>query len=71
MPMVPEAVFSMLSIVRLGAMHVVVFGGFSAKELATRIKDTDPKLIICASCGLEPNKIVDYKTLLDEAIIIS
>src|SRR5437764_4827220 len=68
MPMVPEAVVAMLACARIGAVHSVVFGGFAAKELATRIEDARPKLIFSASCGLEPGRIVHYKPLLDEAI---
>ncbi|WP_407115321.1 propionyl-CoA synthetase [Bradyrhizobium sp. LMG 9283] len=68
MPMVPEAVVAMLACARLGAVHSVVFGGFAAKELATRIDDAQPKLILSASCGIEPGRIVQYKPLLDEAI---
>src|SRR5580693_1258886 len=68
MPMVPEAVVAMLACARIGAVHSVVFGGFAAKELATRIDDAKPKLILSASCGLEPGRIVQYKPLLDEAI---
>jgi propionyl-CoA synthetase len=68
MPMVPEAVFAMLACARLGAVHSVVFGGFAAKELATRIDDAQPKLIVSASCGVEPGRIVSYKPLLDGAI---
>ncbi|MEQ1952692.1 propionyl-CoA synthetase [Mesorhizobium sp. CN2-181] len=68
MPMVPEAVFSMLACARLGAIHSVVFGGFAARELAARIDDATPKLIISASCGLEPGRTVVYKPLLDGAI---
>jgi propionyl-CoA synthetase len=68
MPMVPEAVFAMLACARLGAVHSVVFGGFAAKELATRIDDAKPKLIVSASCGLEPGRVVAYKPLLDGAI---
>jgi propionyl-CoA synthetase len=68
MPMVPEAVIAMLACARIGAVHSVVFGGFAAKELATRIDDAKPKLILSASCGLEPGRIVRYKPLLDEAI---
>ena len=68
MPMVPEAVFAMLACARLGAVHSVVFGGFAANELATRIDDATPKFIISASCGIEPNRVVAYKPLLDEAI---
>src|SRR5438067_9503626 len=68
MPLVPEAVFAMLACARIGAVHSVVFGGFAAKELATRIEDARPKLIFSASCGLKPGRIVHYKPLLDEAI---
>ena len=68
MPMVPEAVIAMLACARIGAVHSVVFGGFAAKELATRIDDAKPKLILSASCGIEPGRIVEYKPLLDEAI---
>src|SRR5437660_7735795 len=71
MPMVPEAVVAMLACARIGAVHSVVFGGFAAKELATRIEDARPKLIFSASCGLEPGRIVQYKPLLDEAIKLS
>jgi propionyl-CoA synthetase len=68
MPMVPESVVAMLACARIGAVHSVVFGGFAAKELATRIDDAQPKLILSASCGIEPGRIVQYKPLLDEAI---
>lgn len=68
MPMIPQAVFAMLACARLGAIHSVVFGGFAAKELATRINDAKPKLIVSASCGVEPGRIVAYKPLLDGAI---
>ena len=71
MPMVPEAMIAMLACARIGAVHSVVFGGFAAKELATRIEDATPKLIFSASCGLEPGRIVQYKPLLDEAIKLS
>src|SRR6266576_6590074 len=71
MPMVPEAMIAMLACARIGAVHSVVFGGFAAKELATRIEDAKPKLIFSASCGLEPSRIVQYKPLLDEAIKLS
>src|SRR5450755_3683958 len=71
MPMVPEAMIAMLACARIGAVHSVVFGGFAAKELATRIEDARPKLIFSASCGLEPGRIVHYKPLLDEAIRLS
>jgi len=68
MPMVPEAVMAMLACARIGAIHSVVFGGFAAKELATRIDDAQPRLIMSASCGIEVNRIVEYKPLLDKAI---
>jgi len=68
MPMVPEAVIAMLACARIGAIHSVVFGGFAAQELAARLDDAKPKFIISASCGLEPNRVVKYKPLLDEAI---
>lgn len=71
MPMVPQAIFAMLACARLGAIHSVVFGGFAANELATRIDDAAPKLIISASCGIEPSRVIAYKPLLDEAIEIS
>lgn len=71
MPMVPEAVIAMLACARIGAVHSVVFGGFAPKELATRLEDAKPKLIVTASCGIEPGRIVEYKPLLDEAIEIS
>ena len=68
MPMIPEAVFSMLACARIGAVHSVVFGGFAAHELATRIDDCKAKAVISASCGLEPGRVVPYKPLLDHAI---
>jgi propionyl-CoA synthetase len=68
MPMIPEALEAMLACARLGAIHSVVFGGFAANELAVRIDDCTPKAIIAASCGIEPNRIVHYKPLLDAAI---
>ena len=68
MPMIPEAVIGMLACARLGAIHSVVFGGFASKELAIRIDDASPKVILSASCGIEPNRIVAYKPLLDKAI---
>ena len=68
MPMVPEAVFSMLACARIGAVHSVVFGGFSAQELAARLNDSEAKLVISASCGLEPGRVVAYKPLLDQAV---
>ncbi|HEX2135024.1 MAG TPA: propionyl-CoA synthetase [Microvirga sp.] len=71
MPMVPEAVVGMLACARIGAIHSVVFGGFAAKELATRIDDAAPKVILSASCGIETARVVPYKPLLDEAIELS
>ncbi len=68
MPMIPEAVIAMLACARIGAIHSVVFGGFAAHELATRIEDAKPKVIMSASCGIEVSKIIKYKPLLDEAI---
>jgi propionyl-CoA synthetase len=68
MPMIPEAAMAMLACARIGAVHSVVFGGFAAKELATRIDDAKPKAILSASCGIEPGRIVEYKPLLDGAI---
>ena len=68
MPMVPEAAVAMLGCARIGAIHSVVFGGFSARELATRIDDAKPKVMVAGSCGIEPNRVVHYKPLLDSAI---
>jgi propionyl-CoA synthetase len=68
MPMVPEAAIAMLACARIGAIHSVVFGGFAAHELATRIEDAKPKVIVSASCGVEVNRVVPYKPLLDAAI---
>jgi propionyl-CoA synthetase len=68
MPMVPEALIAMLACARIGAIHSVVFGGFAADELATRIDDACPKLIVSASCGIEVNRVVPYKPMLDKAI---
>ena len=68
MPMIPEGIISMLACARIGAIHSVVFGGFAANELAVRIDDAKPKAILAASCGLEPNRIVEYKPLIDQAI---
>src|SRR3546814_12097422 len=68
MPMVPQAVVAMLACARLGAIHSVVFGGFAASELATRIDDAQPKAVLSASCGLEAARVVPYKPLLDAAI---
>jgi propionyl-CoA synthetase len=71
MPMIPEAAVAMLACARIGAIHSVVFGGFAAKELATRIDDAKPKIIVSASCGIEVKKVIPYKPLLDEAIDIA
>jgi propionyl-CoA synthetase len=68
MPMVPETVIAMLACARIGAVHSVVFGGFAANELASRIEDAKPKIVVSASCGLEPGRVVAYKPLLDAAI---
>ncbi len=71
MPMVPEAAIAMLACARLGAVHSVVFGGFAASELAARIDATSPRVVIAASCGLEPGRVVEYKPVLDEALALS
>jgi propionyl-CoA synthetase len=71
MPMVPEAVIAMLACARIGAVHSVVFGGFAAPELAKRIADAKPKVIVSASCGIEPGRLLAYKPMLDEAIELS
>jgi propionyl-CoA synthetase len=71
MPMVPQAVIAMLACARLGAVHSVVFGGFAAHELAARIEHAAPKVVVCASCGLEPGRTVPYKPMVDKAIEIS
>jgi propionyl-CoA synthetase len=68
MPMVPESVVAMLACARIGAIHSVVFGGFAPNELAKRIDDAQPKVIVCASCGIEGKKVIPYKPLLDKAI---
>jgi len=71
MPMIPQAAIAMLACARIGAIHSVVFGGFAAKELATRIDDAKPKAMVSASCGIEGSKVIAYKPLLDEAIEFS
>ncbi len=71
MPMVPEGLISMLACARIGAIHSVVFGGFASNELAVRIDDARPKAILAASCGIEPNRIVEYKPLIDAAISLA
>jgi len=68
MPMIPEAVIAMLACARLGAVHSVVFGGFASHELATRIDDARPTVIVSASCGIEPTRVVEYKPMLDHAL---
>ncbi|WP_372737114.1 propionyl-CoA synthetase [Neptunomonas sp.] len=68
MPMIPEAVIAMLAVARLGAIHSVVFGGFAPHELAVRIDDAEPKVVVTASCGIEIAKVLPYKPMLDEAI---
>lgn len=71
LPMIPEALFATWACARIGAIHSIVFGGFAAKELANRIVDSNPKLIVTTSCGLEPNKKVNYVDILSEAIQLS
>ncbi len=71
MPNVPEALVAMLACARIGAIHSVVFGGFAARELAVRIDDARPKIILSASCGIEPGRLIRYKPLLDEAIALA
>jgi propionyl-CoA synthetase len=71
MPMVPEELIAMLACARIGAIHSVVFGGFAADELATRINDACPKVIVSASCGIEVNRVIPYKPMLDKAITIA
>ncbi len=71
MPMIPQAAIAMLACARLGAVHSVVFGGFASKELAVRIDDCTPKVVVSASCGIEVNCVIEYKPLLDKAIEIA
>jgi propionyl-CoA synthetase len=71
MPMIPEAVISMLACARIGAVHSVVFGGFAPRELAARIRDAEPKVVLTASCGIEVNRLISYKPILDEALAIA
>ncbi len=71
MPMIPEALVAMLACARIGAIHCVVFGGFAAHELAVRLDDCTPKVILAASCGLEPGRVVAYKPLIDRAIALA
>lgn len=71
MPMIPVSTFFMLACARIGAVHSVVFGGFAAKELANRIDDCKPKVIITASCGIEPGKVIKYRPIVDEALSLA
>uniref|UniRef100_A0A914XD93 Acyl-CoA synthetase short-chain family member 3, mitochondrial n=1 Tax=Plectus sambesii TaxID=2011161 RepID=A0A914XD93_9BILA len=71
MPMIPEAIVAMLASARLGAVHIVVFGGFASKELAVRINHSEPRVIVTASAGVEPTRVIDYKPILDQAIELS
>ena len=71
MPMIPEAVVAMLACARLGAVHSVVFGGFAPRELAVRIDDARPKVVLAASCGIEPSRVVEYKPIIDRALEIA
>lgn len=68
MPMIPEALMAVLACARIGAIHTVVFGGFASKELAVRLNDCSPKLIVTASCGIEPGRVIDYQPLVEDAI---
>ena len=68
LPMIPEAAIAMLACARIGAVHSVVFGGFAAAELATRIDDAAPKVLVSASCGIEASRVIEYKPILDRAI---
>ncbi len=71
LPMIPQAVITMLACARLGAVHSVVFGGFAPPELAARIDDARPKVVVCASCGIEPTRVIEYKPIVDRAIALS
>ena len=71
MPAIAEAIVAMLSCARIGAVHSVVFGGFSSAELASRLEDSKAKAVISASCGIEPSRTIAYKPLLDEALKIA
>jgi propionyl-CoA synthetase len=71
MPMIPEVLVAMLACARIGAIHSVVFGGFAAQELATRLEDAGPKVLVTASCGIEPSGVIEYKPLVDRAIELS
>jgi propionyl-CoA synthetase len=71
LPMIPEAAIAMLACARIGAVHSVVFGGFAPRELAARINDAKPKVILAASCGIEPTRVVEYKPIIDEALTMA
>jgi propionyl-CoA synthetase len=71
LPMVPRAVVAILACARLGAVHSVVFGGFAPRELASRVDDATPKVIVAASCGIEPTRVVEYKPIIDEALVLA
>src|SRR6266700_3303553 len=71
LPMIPEAVFALLERARIGAVHSVVFGGFAAPELATRIDAAAPKVVVSASCGIEVSRVIEYKPILDRAIALA
>jgi propionyl-CoA synthetase len=71
LPMIPQAVITMLACARIGAVHSVVFGGFAPPELAARIDDARPKVVVCASCGIEPARVIEYKPIVDRAIALS
>ncbi|MEM2123998.1 MAG: AMP-binding protein, partial [Methanolinea sp.] len=71
MPMIPESVIGMLACARIGAIHSVVFGGFAPRELATRIRDAAPKVLLIASCGIEVTRLIPYKPLIDEALLLA
>lgn len=71
MPMIPQAAIAMLACARLGAIHSVVFGGFAPNELAVRIEDAEPKVLLTASCGIEVNKVIPYKPMVDQAVMDS
>jgi len=66
--MIPEAIITVLACARIAAIYSIVFGGFASKELARRMKDCKPKVVVCASCGFGPGKVIDYKKLVDDAI---
>lgn len=71
MPLIPQTIVAMLACARIGAVHSVVFGGFAAQELASRISDSSPKVVITASCGVEPTRLVPYRPILENALELS